>query len=206
MVQMAATDLRRAEPLQCISERLLLRWRARLKFKLVVHLAAPHWIATDRARRACAVAVERAARFSCWQSAVQDCFARFRSEDWLGGHGSPPPNGCARPRTAHAANQGKPRWEREPKLSHGSDHTTTPERMLALGDPRSTLKEMYSGALLIFRRLRPAPSRPDGPLSHLAELPRDLDRRRLSEAFSAWRVLLRAQPFRRSNSHAVKQR
>src|SRR6516162_11670470 len=90
MVQMAATDLRRAEPLQCISERLLLRWRARLKFKLVVHLAAPHWIATDRARRACAVAVERAARFRCWQSAVQDCFARFRSEDWLGGHGSPP--------------------------------------------------------------------------------------------------------------------
>ena len=91
MVQMAATDLLPiVESVQRISERLLLRRRARSEFKLVVHLAAPHWDATDRARRACAVAVERAARFGCWQSAAQDRFARFRSEDWLGEHGSPP--------------------------------------------------------------------------------------------------------------------
>src|SRR5262252_8921366 len=66
------------------------RRRASSKFKLVVHLAAPHWIATYRTRRACAVAVNRAARFGCWQSAAQDRFANFRSEDWLVGHGSPP--------------------------------------------------------------------------------------------------------------------
>src|SRR5262249_24815966 len=66
------------------------RRKASSKFKLVVHLAAPHWIATYRTRRACAVAVERAARFGYWQSAAQDRFAGFLSEDWLVGHGSPP--------------------------------------------------------------------------------------------------------------------
>ena len=54
MVQMAATDLRTR-----------VRWRASSKFKLVVHLAAPHWIATYRTRRACAVAVDREERFGC---------------------------------------------------------------------------------------------------------------------------------------------
>src|SRR6516165_6035963 len=76
MVQMAATNLLPiVESVQRISERLLLRRRARSKFKLVVHLAAPHWIATYRAHRACAVAVERAARLGRWQSAAQDCSA-----------------------------------------------------------------------------------------------------------------------------------
>src|SRR5215831_703804 len=79
MVQMAATDLRTR-----------VRRRASSKFKLVVHLAAPHRIATHRTCRACAVAVERAARFGYWQSAAQDRFAGCLSEDWLVGHGSPP--------------------------------------------------------------------------------------------------------------------
>ena len=51
-------------------------------------------------------------------------------------------------------------------------------------DPGQPCKKMHSGALLIFRRLRPAPRRPAGPLSHLAQLPRDLDaaRRRSAQA------------------------
>src|SRR5262249_46841992 len=79
MVQMAATDLRTR-----------VRRRASSKFKFVVHLAAPHRIATHPTCRACAVAVERAARFGYWQSAAQDRFAGCLSEDWLVGHGSPP--------------------------------------------------------------------------------------------------------------------
>src|SRR5262245_52793697 len=83
-VQNGPTDLRpRVESLQRISERLPLRRRASLNFKLVVHLAAPHRIAAYRTSPACAVAVDRAARSGCWQSAAQDCFAGFRSEDWL---------------------------------------------------------------------------------------------------------------------------
>src|SRR5215470_10005394 len=56
MVQMVATDLRTR-----------VRRRACSKFKLVAHLAAPHRIATHRTCRACAVALERAARFGYWR-------------------------------------------------------------------------------------------------------------------------------------------
>src|SRR5262249_30728585 len=80
----------RLESLQRISERRPLRRMASSKFKLVFQIAAPHWIATYRTGRACAVAVDRAARSGCWQSAAQDRFAGFLSEDWLVEHSSPP--------------------------------------------------------------------------------------------------------------------
>src|SRR5215831_15808197 len=58
------------------------------------------------------------------------------------------------------------------------------DRMPEPRHPGQPCKKMHSGALLIFRRLRPAPRRPAGPLSHLAQLPRDLDptRRRSARA------------------------
>src|SRR5499427_9752633 len=87
------------------------RRRASSKFKLVVHLAAPHGIATYRTRRACAVAVDRAARFGCWQSAAQDRFAGFLSQDWLVGHGSPPRMAVPVHAPAHGAHHGEPRWK-----------------------------------------------------------------------------------------------
>src|SRR5215471_15185345 len=79
MVHMATTD-----------QRTHVRRTASSKFKLERHLAAPHWIATYRTRRARAMAAERAGRFVRWQSAATDRFAGFLSEDRLVGHGSPP--------------------------------------------------------------------------------------------------------------------
>src|SRR5215470_3187241 len=112
MVQMAATDVRpHAESLQRISERLPVRPRASSKFKLELHLGAPHWIATYRTRRACARAAERAVWFGCGQSAAQDRFAGFLSQDWLVGHGSPPRMAVPVHAPAHGAHHGEPRWK-----------------------------------------------------------------------------------------------
>src|SRR6516162_329025 len=61
-----------------------------LEYELELHFTARHQVATCRTRLSHAQAAEHAARSGRWQSAVQDRLARFRSEDWLVGHGSPP--------------------------------------------------------------------------------------------------------------------
>jgi hypothetical protein len=74
-VQVVAADLRL--PLGPTSE-----------FELELHFTARHQVATCRTRLSHAPVAEHAARSGRWQSATQDCFARFISEDWIVGHGS----------------------------------------------------------------------------------------------------------------------
>src|SRR5262249_11399165 len=123
------------------------RRRASSKFKLVVHLAAPHWVATYRTRRACAVAVDRAARFGCWQSAAQDRFAGFLSEDWLVGHGSLPEWLCPSTHSACCKQRETP-MEHEPKLSHRSRYHTSVSRTALLETARRTGASYLTSGLL----------------------------------------------------------